>query len=209
MLDISRVLSFNRNYIGVQKFIKLFCIPTIRQVIHFESRQQRRPSFMSTGSGSISQSISYNQEMYYRTSNGAQLCKSCSSCKTCAPVIYNPSGMPDYPVYPPQKSAMSLPRQFINRHVFNIIDFQKKTAQCLRFLVKKLLKEINHSTIQLINSNVKQPSHQVQCPTLRPVSPAVQAAQAVQPVRLMRTKQCNRSSMKNGSRPTDSNADVK
>ena len=79
---------------------------------------------MSTGSGSISQSISYNQEMYYRTANGAQLCKSCSSCKTCAPVIYNPSGMPDYPVYP-QKSAMSLPRQFINRHVFNIIYLRK------------------------------------------------------------------------------------
>jgi len=86
---------------------------------------------MSTGSGSISQSLSYNQEMYYRTANGAQLCKSCSSCKTCSPVIYKPSGMPDYPVYPPQKTAMSLPRQFINRNQsfdYPVDQYQRKVA---------------------------------------------------------------------------------
>jgi len=72
---------------------------------------------MSTGSGSISQASSYNQEAFYRTASGAPLCESCAKCKTCMPVMYKQSGLPDYPVYgQPKQSAMSLPRQFINRN---------------------------------------------------------------------------------------------
>jgi len=81
---------------------------------HFTGRQ---PSFMSTGSGSVSQTSSYNQEAFYRTASGAPLCESCAKCKTCMPVMYKQSGLPDHPVYgQPKQSAMSLPRKFINRN---------------------------------------------------------------------------------------------
>jgi len=86
----------------------------------------RRPSFMSTGSGSISQSVSYSQDqvfekMFYRTQTGAPLCESCATCRTCMPVVHKQQ-QPCTPDYNPaqnvakQQPTMSLPRQFINRN---------------------------------------------------------------------------------------------
>lgn len=84
---------------------------------------------MSTGSGSISQSVSYSQDqvfekMFYRTQTGAPLCESCATCRTCMPVVHKQQ-QPCSPDYNPaqnvakQQPTMSLPRQFINRHCSN------------------------------------------------------------------------------------------
>jgi len=85
----------------------------------------RRPSFMSTGSGSISQqSVGYtpdqaSEKMFYRTQMGTPLCQSCATCSTCMPVMHKQPSLLDYnPAQnqAKQPSTMSLPRQFINRN---------------------------------------------------------------------------------------------
>jgi len=78
---------------------------------------RRRPSFMSTGSGSISLG-SNPGDIFYRPANGGQLCDTCLQCKTCMPVSYRQQQMT-----PMQKSStqnhsqsFTLPKQFINRN---------------------------------------------------------------------------------------------
>ena len=150
---------------------------------------------MSTGSGSISQSVSYSQDqvfekMFYRTQTGAPLCESCATCRTCMPVVHKQQQpcSPDYNTaqnIAKQQPTKSLPRQFINRHCSNF-DYLVQLSKHKSTHEKQLKTETNHSIIQsMLIKDAKSLSRQLQCRTRRHpvVSRAVPQAQRGRPRR--------------------------